>query len=874
MNAATSRPWASSVDSVLSALKVNSDLGLDRTELAARLRVYGPNELHEATRRSAWRILLDQFTSLITALLCIAGLVALAFGDTAEAIAIAVVVVLNTTIGFATELHALGSMQALRNLGQVPATVRRDGALHQVDARSLVPGDILVMEAGDIVTADARLIRSSRLQADESLLTGESVAVEKSPKVIPAGAHLVERSNMLFRGSALTRGYAEAVVVATGKQTEVGGIATLTAAASPGATPLEKSLRRLGHRLVGLTAAVCAMLIVVGLATGQDALLAIETAIALAVAAIPEGLPIVATIALARGMRRMASNNALIERLAAVETLGATNLIVTDKTGTLTANRMSVRRLISADGECRVNHTIPPPGFSTLLEVAVLCNTAEMTGPNGGVGDPTEIALLQAGLQAGIDISELRGAYPCLQHTAFDSDVKMMATVHARDGKMMYCIKGAPEHVLDACDGIWKDNQRQALDQPLREKWLEHANKLGENGLRTLAFAFKFEDQKNHRPYHGLTLLGIAGLADPPHQGIDEDMQACHEAGIRIVMVTGDQLATARAIAMEIGLTPPTRDCISVDARDLADARQHQDLLKSADIIARASPGLKLDLITMHQAAGNVVAMTGDGVNDAPALRKADIGVAMGKRGTQVAREAAAMVLEDDEFSTIIAAVAQGRAIYANIRKFVGYLLSCNLSEILIIGLAAVIGAAPPLLPLQILFLNLVTDVFPALALGVCGAEPGIMKQPPRPRDEPLISRHHWTRIIVHSLLITVAVLGGVEIAPHLPGLAHAHPLTLAFLILTLSQLWHVFNMRADHDHLFNNEITRNPWVWGAILLCLAILGLALGLQPLRTVLELTVPDARTWILIFLASLLPVLAGPLVIRLIPARHRG
>lgn len=874
MNAATFRPWASSVESVLTALKVDSDQGLDGAELAARLRLYGPNELTQASRRSVWKVLLDQFTSLITALLCVAGVVALAFGNAAEAIAIAVVVILNTAIGFATELHAVRSMQALRNLGQVPATVRRGGMLHKVDARSLVPGDILVMEAGDIVTADARLMRSSRLQADESLLTGESVAVEKSSAVVPENAHLVERSNMLFKGSALTRGYAEAVVVATGRKTQVGDIATLTAAATPGDTPLEKSLRRLGHRLVALTSVVCVLMMAVGLATGQDALLTIETAIALAVAAIPEGLPIVATIALARGMRRMARNNALIERLAAVETLGATNLIVTDKTGTLTANHMSVRRLLSADGECRVNHSIPPPVFSTLLEVAVLCNTAEMVGSDGGVGDPTEIALLQAALQAGIDIAALRDTHPCLQHTAFDSDIKMMATVHARDGRMMYCIKGAPEHVLDACDGIWKDNERQVLDQPLRMQWLEHANALGKKGLRTLAFAFKFEDQKDSQPYRELTLLGIAGLADPPKQGIDTDMQACHEAGIRVVMVTGDQLATARAIAMEIGLTPSARDCVSVDARDLSDASQHQDLLKSADVIARANPRLKLDLIDMHQAAGNVVAMTGDGVNDAPALRKADIGVAMGKRGTQVAREAAAMVLEDDEFSTIIAAVAQGRAIYANIRKFVSYLLSCNLSEILIIGLATVIGAAPPLLPLQILFLNLVTDVFPALALGACEAEPGIMRQAPRPREEPLISRHHWTRIIVHSLLITVAVLGGVEIAAHLPGLEHAHPLTAAFLILTLSQLWHVFNMRADQDRLFNNEVTRNPWVWAAILLCLAILGLALGLQPLRTVLALTIPDAATWVLIFLASLLPVLAGPLVIRLLPAPGPG
>lgn len=870
MKSTTKTPWARSSESVLNELNVDSAQGLHEPEAHKRLRLHGRNEFAEAARRGLWQIFLDQFSSVITALLCIAAIVALLFGDTAEAIAIGVVVIVNSAIGFAIELHALQSMQALRELGQVPATVRREGQLRRIDARDLVPGDILILEGGDIVSADARLIQSSRLQANESLLTGESEPTDKSPEMIPETASLVERSNMLFKGSALTRGYAEAVVVATGAATEVGAISDLTSSASPGATPLEKNLKRLGHRLVGLTALVCAMMVLVGLATGQDLFLSIETAIALAVAAIPEGLPIVATIALARGMRRMARNNALIERLSAVETLGATSLIVTDKTGTLTANRMKVRRLVTPEGEIQVHQTSPVPGFRKLLEVASLCNTAELSSSNGGVGDPTEIALIAAADQAGIDVAALRLKFPCHTNIAFDSDVKMMATVHPYNGRLLYCVKGAPEHIINACSTILENENQAPLGKQAKARWLDRANTLGDEGLRTLAFAFKEEDRADIHPYHDLCLLGIAGIADPPHEGIGEDMRACHDAGIRITMVTGDQLATARAIAREIGLCPPGHQCQCLDASNIQDTDEDEPALANADVIARANPRLKLGLIAMHQARGEVVAMTGDGVNDAPALKKADIGVAMGKRGTQVAREAAAMVLEDDEFSTIIGAVSQGRVIYTNIRKFVVYLLSCNLSEILVIGVATLVGAAPPLLPLQILFLNLVTDVFPALALGACGAEKNIMKQPPRPRSEPLVGRHQWMRIACHAGIITLSVISGVELAAHLPGLEHNHPLTLAFLILAFSQLWHVFNMRADHSDTLNNEITRNPWVWAAVLLCLVILGLAIGFGPLREVLVLAMPDSGGWLLIITASLVPLLLGSVVKKLLPA----
>jgi len=871
-----SQPWAQPAEAVTAYLDVDPVQGLGSLQVRERRRRHGRNLLARFARRSALRILAEQLASLITALLLCASVLAFMFGDRAEAIAILAVIIINSSLGFLTELHAVRSMEALRALGQVPAVVRRNGRLLKINAEELVPGDVLVIEGGDVVSADARLLSGSRLQVDESLLTGESEPVDKSPEPLDAGTHLSERRNMLHKGSAVTRGSAEAVVTATGIHTEVGTIAGLAAGAAPGSTPLEKSLQRLAHRLVFLTAAVCALLAIAGLLAGRDLALTLETAIALAVAAIPEGLPIVATMALARGMWRMARNKALIERLSAVATLGATNLIMADKTGTLTANRMTVRRVMTADGDYLIEQSSPDPGLVRLMEVAVLCNSAEISVPAEGaraVGDPTEIALLSAARDLGIDPGCLRERHPRLHQVAFDSESKMMATVHSVQHRLMYCIKGAPEQVLDNCNSVWTKGSPQHLDAGQRERWLQQAEEFGDAGLRTLAFAFKHEELEDKHPYHDLTLLGIAGLADPPQAGIGEDMHACHRAGIRVAMVTGDHLATARAIAGEIGLCPQGKPCICVDARSLgADTAEDFERLLDADVIARASPGLKLQLIGMHQARGKVVAMTGDGVNDAPALKKADIGIAMGLRGTQVAREAAAMVLEDDEFSTIIKAVAQGRVIYANIRKFVTYLMSCNLSEILVIGLATLAGAAPPLLPLQILFLNLVTDVFPALALGMCGAQAGNMDQPPRPRKEPLITRERWLRISIQALVLSVTVLASVGISYSVPGgPGHADATTTAFLVLALGQVWHVFNMRSHNSPILRNEVTRNPWVWAAVLLCLVMLGLALALDPLRHLLRLSLPDGTQWGLIVAASLVPLFLGPAAARLLPRR---
>jgi len=865
-----SQPWAMSARAVSDALGVECGRGLSDEQARARRKRYGSNRLVRQRRRGALRVLLDQFTSLITLLLAGAAALGFAFGDPEEGSAILAVILFNAGLGFATEWHALRSMEALRVLGQVPAVIRRDGQHRRVNAEELVPGDVLLLEAGDVVPADARILECARLQADESLLTGESQPVDKTASVLAPDTHLFERSNMMYRGSALVRGAAEAIVTGTGSGTELGDIAALTGSAGSEPSPLDRTLRRLGRLLVMLTGLVCGLVAVAGVAAGRDLVLTLETAIALAVAAIPEGLPIVATIALARGMWRMARNNALIERLTAVATLGATSLIIADKTGTLTANRMRVRRLLTADGEYRPGRGPPPPTALNLLEAAALCNTAELapgTQLAGALGDPTELALLESARDAGLDIDRIREAAPSLHLVPFDSDSKMMAWIRQRQAGPVIYVKGAPEHVLDACTRVASQDGARPLTPALRQEWLEQAETLGRAGLRSLAVASRPAEQADAHPYRDLVLLGIAGLADPPREGISGDMQACHRAGIRVVMVTGDQLATATAIAEEVGLCPPGHTCSVLDARHLAgtDTAQRERLM-NADVISRASPRLKLELISMQQAAGLIVAMTGDGVNDAPALKKADIGIAMGKRGTQVAREAAAMVLEDDEFSTIIKAIAQGRAIYANIRKFVIYLLSCNLSEILVIGLATLSGAAPPLLPLQILFLNMVTDVFPALALGMCGAETGIMQRPPRPAAQPLITRRHWRQIVTHAGVISAAVLASLACVPLLAGDDPGSRTSVAFLVLALAQLLHVFNMRAHASPVLVNEVTRNPWVWVAILLCLAIIAAALAIPALRELLGLGLPSPPLWALICLASLLPVALGPLAAR--------
>ena len=876
------RPYAAAVTAVLRELRVEPASGLSAPEATRRLKQYGPNELLTHPPTTAARILVNQLKGAVVWLLATAAAVAALFGEWAEAIAILVVLAINTAIGFATELRAARSMEALRELGSRSSRVMRDGSLKVLPAEQVVPGDIVLLESGDVVTADIRLVEANTLYCDESTLTGESTSVEKGTAQVAGDAVVADRSSMVHKGTAITRGTAKGVVVATGMATELGLTTRLVIEMKPDASPLERKLQHLTGQLIRATLLVTALIAAAGIATGKPLMLMIEAGIALAVAAIPEGLPIVATMALARGMWRMAERNAVVERLAAVETLGATTVICTDKTGTLTENRMTAERLWLPSGSYRIDHTTGSildahdraaeidQALERAIEVGVLCSNATLqAGDANGTGDPMELALLRLGTLAGIHRQALLADWPELHELAFDAETKMMATAHLRDGNLFVAVKGAPEAVLSFALGVDADG-RGGLSTEERKAWLAHAETIAEDGMRVLALAEKTVPVTAKPSYDALNFLGLVGFRDPPRAEVKGAIEACRQAGIRVIMVTGDHAVTARKIAEILGIIEPQAG-ILVEGRDLKPLNQirkdERNHLLSAQIFARVTPAQKLDLVTLYQSAGDVVAMTGDGVNDAPALQKADIGVAMGLRGTEVAREAAAIVLRDDAFGSIVAAIREGRIIFNNIRRFVVYLLSCNIGEVMIVALAVLTGLPLPILPLQILFLNLVTDVFPAFALATGEGEEDVLRRPPRAPHEPLLGRPQWLFIVGSAALLTTATLGALLIGHQWLGLEGDALVTLSFFTLAFAQLWHVFNMRGARSELLRNMVARNPYVWMAIGFCTAILLAAVYWPPLAEPLHLVAPSRTDWVVILglsLAPLIPIQLGMMI----------
>lgn len=865
---------------ILNALEVGVQYGLTVEQVETRQRVFGGNQLRSRRAKSSFRILINQFESPVVWLLAGAAAIAWLFGEWKESLAVIAVLAINTCIGFVTERRAARSMEALRQLGSLHTRVRRDGHASVRPATELVPGDIVLLEGGDIVTADMRLVEASSLYADESALTGESISTAKNTEPVPDDTVLGDRSPMVFKGTSITRGSGVGVVVATGMNSELGKISNLVEEAAPEHSPLEKQLQRLSGELIWFTLVVVSILGLTGIYSGRDTMLMVQSAIALAVAAIPEGLPVVATMALARGMWRMARQNALIERLSAVETLGATTVIFTDKTGTLTENRLQLREV---DISCEVRRLEWDTGSFTnraqgtsarddedldlLLNAVVLCNNAELgRDSEAASGDPLEIALLEAATTVGKSQLELTRCFPRVREQAFDSKSKLMATVHKDADRFLFCVKGAPEEVIEHSITVLGNEGPIKMDAAARRKWLDRTKAMAARGMRVLAVATKHSRRAETRPYTELTLLGLLGLYDPPRTDVPAAIANCHQAGIRVIMVTGDHAVTARNIATMVGLVE--NDARIVEGRHMPapDALTQEDkaTLLRADIFARVSPEQKLELISLYQQKGEIVAMTGDGVNDAPALKKADIGIAMGLRGTQVAREAAAMVLRDDAFKTIVTAIREGRVIFRNIQRFITYLLSCNLSEIMVVGAAILIGLPLPLLPLQILFLNLVTDVFPAFALGLGEQGSNVMAVSPRNPKKPILTRAIWIELVYHSFVITFSTLAALALARGTFHLAREEATTVSFLTLALAQLWHVFNARDFRSRLFNNAVTRNKYVWAALGLSSALLLMAVYLKPLAEVLQLYAPTPEVWAMILLMSVIPLLFGQIL----------
>lgn len=884
--------YAKSSEDVLQYFETSEESGLSEKQAKKRIEKFGENRLRETKQKNPWRILLEQFLSVVIAVLLMAALVAFLFQHWTEGIAISAVIIVNTLIGFFSEWKAVRSMEALHEINVDKIRVRRDGDEQEIVSTSLVPGDIIIIESGDLVPADVRLIEANSLRVNESALTGESVPVLKSSDTTGKDTALSDRTSMLFKGTVITDGSGKGVVTATGMDTELGNISSLAAEAEKEATPLQEKLDNLGRRLAWITIAIAVLIAVTGLLVGQDTLEMIETAIALGVAAIPEGLPIVATIALARGMYVMSKKNVLINKLQAVETLGATGVIFTDKTGTLTENKMTLRAVNTADREeFKFEKNGDDSGgnlsesknesaaLKQLLKASILCNNASVTDEDDDQvaedeqGDPTETALLRAGLKHELHREDLLAKYPEVREVSFDSATMMMATIHESGDQFYVAVKGAPEKVLQACTRQVKegdDSEKELTDDDI-EHWLNRSDELAREGLRLLAVADKYVSKSEEEPYEELRFLGLAGLLDPARDDVKGAIEQCHSAGIRVIMVTGDQGPTASAIAYETGISKDENpDYIhSEDFKDpdeLSDEEKKKAL--ETDIFARVSPEQKLQLVTMMQKNGYTVAMIGDGINDTPALKKADIGVAMGQRGTDAARQIADMVLLDDAFTSIVSAVKYGRVIFGNIRKAVMFMLCTNVAEVLAVTIATIIGGfyffPLPLLPLQILFLNVVTDVFPALALGFGSGEKHIMERKPRPKEEAVLTNAHWKAIGGWSFIISASVLASLAIAVYQFGFETERAVTISFLTLGFSKLWFTYNLRSPQSTFLSNDIIRNPYVAGSIILCIFLLLATVYLPGLSDVLRTQDPGVTGWYLLLGMSFVPFIWGQLL----------
>lgn len=880
-------PHAEEAAVVAAAFDVEPLKGLSEQEVELRRERFGPNTLQSVRSRPAWRILVDQFVSLMVALLGVAAFISWLTGDAIEAVAIIAVLVINALVGFAMEWQAGRALDALRRQSRMSARVRRDGHEVMLDAEEIVPGDIIILNSGDRIPADARLIEAASLRTEESALTGESVTVEKTVAPVSENALLAERYSMMYLGTTVANGHAVALVTATGTETELGKIGKLVAEAREEKTPLETRLAELGQRLIYVVLVIALVILIAGWVRGDDMWQMGEVAISLAVAAVPEGLPTVTTLILALGVLRMARSRAIVRRLPAVETLGSTTVICTDKTGTLTENRMTVREYKLSNGRVftlEEGHNDAVDDRDDLLfralQVSVLCNEAAFDSVRReAVGDPTETALLHAAHQYGLNIQQERERYRKLAEYPFDTATKRMISVYLTgDNEASVFLKGAPSTVLKIChQQVDQQNKVVSFDEQLRESVISVNEEMAGRALRVLALAEKKIELKERDEIaeeelsDGYTFLGLVGMVDPPRSGVRETIQEARRAGIRIVMLTGDQINTARAIAEELQLSgdnPPrtlhARELEGLDAERLT-AKAH-----NTDVFARVSPEDKLHIVEALSKAGEVVAVTGDGVNDAPALKRADIGIAMGLRGTEAAKEAADVVLADDNLATLVKAIEGGRTIYANIIKFVHLMFSENLSEVIVIFAAMLIGWPLPLLPLQILWVNLVTDVFPALALAVEPSSPRIMQQRPRSPKQALLSRQFFILVIWQGAMLAAITLAAYWWALKTYG-EGSHARTVALFALIGVQIGHLFNCRSRSRSAFEG-IWQNPFIWLSCVVSIGLQFLALYFAPLARVLG-TVPVNRQDIIVCgLAIILPVLMVEVVKYLFSSKH--
>jgi len=838
-----------SADEVLATLQTSSQ-GLSPEEAQKRLERYGLNELSAAEHVSPWKILLSQFQNVLIVILLIATVLSVVVGHAVEAIAIAVIVLFAVLLGFIQEFRAERAIEALRQMAAPLATVIRGGREQQIAAREIVPGDIVLLHAGDKIPADARLLEAVNLKLEEAALTGESVAVEKETEPLTdPEAGVGDRTNMVHAGTAVAYGRGRAVVVATGMHTEFGQIAQMLHTVESRQTPLQQNLAKVGRVLAVAALAIVVLIVALGIFNEQPFVEMLIFGIALAVAVVPEALPAVVTVSLAIGVQRMVKRNALVRRLPAVETLGSTSVICSDKTGTLTKDEMTIRRVYAANRALDVTGSgYQPSGsftenerevelpdvFQELLRGGTLCADARVLHDDEQnrwtvQGDPTEGALVVAAAKAGLKKSELDQQFPRIAEIPFDSDTKRMSTLHELpDGGRIAYSKGAPEVLLNSCTQIATADGDAPLDDTTKQALKDASLAMAEQALRVLAVARRHVRDSSttlEEASQEMTLLGLVGMIDPPRPEAKDAVEKCKQAGIKVVMITGDHPATAKAVARELGILTHNRVLIGNELSDLSDEELERQV-HEIDVFARVSPAHKLRVVTALQQRGFVAAMTGDGVNDAPALKKADIGIAMGITGTDVSKEAAAMIVTDDNFASIVAAVEEGRVIFGNIKKYLMYLLSSNIGEIGLVLGASVAGMPLPLTAVQLLYVNLATDGLPALALAVDPPDPDIMQRPPRDPKRSIFTRPVVTLMGVGGAWSAIANLG-VFMWASKSGRSYEEAITMTFVSLVLIQFFKAYNFRSDRHSVFRRPFA-NKWLnlaiaWELVLLLVVV---------------------------------------------------
>ena len=872
---------------LLEKIDSNPKTGLSSSEAKSRLEKYGPNKIESSSKKSLIRKILDQIIDPMVILLIVASIISAFTGDKIEAIIIIAIVIINAIMSIHQEGQAEDSLEALQKMSSPEATVLRDGKRSKLKAEEVVPGDIIILETGDIIPADIRLLDSRNLKIDESSLTGESVAVEKDAnEEYDKEISLGDRKNSAYSSSIVTYGHGEGVVTKTGHDSEIGQIATSLGQVKEKQTPLQKQLNELSKKLAILVIIVCALVFVVGyFRSNMTWLENFMVAVSLAVAAIPEGLTAVVTIVLSIGMNRMVEKKAIVKNLVSVETLGSTTAICSDKTGTLTQNEMTITKVFTDFKEFDVSGSgyIPDGDIShkgevidsdnqieLLMTVASLSNDANLVEKSGTyqiTGDPTEGAMLTLSEKWGIVQEDLNEAHPRIDEIPFDSERKMMTTFHNIEDTYYAMTKGAPDIIIKNSSKIMINGRLEDFTEDKKQKVLEENTKLARKALRVMAYAFKpYESLENEELTtenieREMVFVGLTGMIDPPKPEAKAAVEECHKSGIDVIMITGDYFETALAIAKELGIADDESQAMQGSELNDKSEEEIREIVKTKRIFARVSPQNKVQLVNALQANDNIVAMTGDGVNDAPAIKNADIGISMGITGTDVAKDTADMILVDDNFATIVNAVEEGRVIFSNIKKFVNFLLSCNIAEVAIVFLSILFGLPSPLTPIQLLWLNLVTDAFPALALGVEPAEADIMERSPRDPNEGILSGETGKGIILQSIAITVAVLASYVIGLKyiFPGnIEGAH--TIVFATLITSELLRAFSVRSEKYTLKEIGWFSNKNLVKANLLSFALLLLVMYVPILRKLFELEFISWQWWIILLLA-LLPLVIG-------------